>query len=145
VTVVDILCSDEYSTLRGRLDGAIRRLTCGLDELDLVVMGGATPIVSVLIGDESDTLNAGKCLFDRGYYVQSVLFPAVPYHAGVLRIQCNANHSHESIDGLIEAFGVLSARMRLPQRKTSSRESGAGKSPCSTNHVARITEHVSMA
>ena len=38
----------------------------------------ATPIVSVLIGDEADTLNAGKFLFDRGYYVQSVLFPGRP-------------------------------------------------------------------
>ncbi len=55
-------------------------------------MGGATPIVSVMIGDEADTLSAGKFLFDQGYYVQSVLFPAVPYHAGVLRVQCNANH-----------------------------------------------------
>ena len=28
-------------------------------------MGGATPIVSVLIGDEADTLRAGKFLFDQ--------------------------------------------------------------------------------
>ena len=81
-TVIDILRSDEYPTLRARLDRAIERLTSGLADLDLIVMGGATPIVSVYIGDESDTLHAGKFLFDRGYYVQSVLFPAVPYHAG---------------------------------------------------------------
>ncbi len=29
-------------------------------------MGGATPIVSVFIGDEGDTLGAGTFLFDRG-------------------------------------------------------------------------------
>ena len=66
-TVVDILRSDEYPALRAQLDGAIRRLTRGLAELGLTVMGGATPIVSILIGDEGDTLNAGKFLFDRGY------------------------------------------------------------------------------
>ena len=76
----------------------------GLGDLGLVVMGAVTPIVSVLVGDEADTLNAGKFLFDRGYYVQSVLFPAVPYHAGVLRIQCNANHVDAEIEGLIGAF-----------------------------------------
>jgi hypothetical protein len=70
-------------------------------------MGGATPIVSVFIGDEADTLRAGKFLFDRGYYVQSVLFPAVPYHGGVLRIQCNANHNESAIDGLLSAFADL--------------------------------------
>jgi glycine C-acetyltransferase len=113
-TVVDILCSSEYDTLRARLDRSIARLTRGLSALGLEVMGGATPIVSVKIGDEADTLRAGKHLFDQGYYVQSVLFPAVPYHAGVLRVQCNANHDDRSIDGLIDAFASLTKSMGLP-------------------------------
>jgi glycine C-acetyltransferase len=114
--VIDILRSDEYETLRARLDSHIRRLTRGLLDLDLVVMGGATPIVSVVIGDEADTLVAGKFLFDRGYYVQSVLFPAVPYHAGVLRVQCNANHDDGQIEGLLDAFADLTAKIGLPGR-----------------------------
>jgi 7-keto-8-aminopelargonate synthetase-like enzyme len=106
-TVIDILQSSEYEALRARLDAAITRLTGGLVALGLAVMGGATPIVSVLIADESLTLKAGRFLFDRGYYVQSVLFPAVPYHAGVLRVQCNANHDDDAIDGLVDAFADL--------------------------------------
>jgi 7-keto-8-aminopelargonate synthetase-like enzyme len=113
-TVIDILRSGEYDLLRARLDAHIKHLTQGLSDLDLVVMGGATPIVSVLIGDEADTLDAGKFLFDRGYYVQSVLFPAVPYHRGVLRVQCNANHEDASIEGLIDAFADLRDTMKLP-------------------------------
>ncbi len=115
-TVIDILRSDEYPRLRARLDSAIRRVIGGLTDLGLVVMGSVTPIVSVLIGDEADTLNAGKFLFDRGYYVQSVLFPAVPYHSGVLRIQCNANHEDAEIEGLIGAFAALARTMQLPRR-----------------------------
>lgn len=122
-TVIDILRSDEYPRLRARLDSAIRRLIGGLTDLGLVVMGAVTPIVSVLIGDEADTLNAGKFLFDRGYYVQSVLFPAVPYHSGVLRIQCNANHEDAEIEGLIEAFVALARQMRLPRRDGNSTSS----------------------
>jgi glycine C-acetyltransferase len=106
-TVIDILRSGEYDLLRTRLDAHIKRLTGGLTDLGLTVMGGATPIVSILIGDEAETLRAGKFLFDHGYYVQSVLFPAVPYHCGVLRVQCNANHSESSIDGLLAAFASL--------------------------------------
>jgi 7-keto-8-aminopelargonate synthetase-like enzyme len=113
-TVIDILRSDEYDTLRSRLDAHIQRLGRGLSDLGLAVIGGSTPIVSVRIGDESDTLNAGKFLFDRGYYVQSVLFPAVPFHGGVLRVQCNANHDEEAIDGLLEAFAALTRVMALP-------------------------------
>jgi glycine C-acetyltransferase len=115
-TVIDILRSPEYPAMRARLDRAIHRLAHGLSALGLTVMGGATPIVSVFIGDESDTLNAGKFLFDRGYYIQSVLFPAVPYHAGVLRIQCNANHDEASIEGLIAACAALKRTMTIPGR-----------------------------
>ncbi len=113
-TVIDILRSDEYDALRTRLDAHIERLSRGLAGLGLTVIGGSTPIVSVMIGDEADTLNAGKFLFDRGYYVQSVLFPAVPFHAGVLRVQCNANHEEEAIDGLLDAFRALARAMALP-------------------------------
>jgi len=115
-TVIDILRSDAYDALRDRLDAHIHRLSHGLSELGLIVIGGVTPIVSVLVGDEADTLHAGKFLFDRGYYVQSVLFPAVPYHAGVLRVQCNANHDDDAIDGLLDAFRALAAAIALPRR-----------------------------
>jgi 7-keto-8-aminopelargonate synthetase-like enzyme len=103
-TVLDILDSEEYQPLRDRLDRNIRRLTEGLARFGLAVLGGLAPIVCILVGGEEETLEAGRLLFERGYYVQSVAFPAVPYHAGVLRIQVNANHSPEAIDGLLAAL-----------------------------------------
>jgi 7-keto-8-aminopelargonate synthetase-like enzyme len=113
-TVCDILMSPEYDQLIGRLRSNCQRLTVGFRELGLAVLGGETPIVSVLVGDEADTLNAGSFLFDRGFYVQSVTFPAVPYHAGVLRVQVNANHRSESIDHLVDTFAALRRAMSLP-------------------------------
>jgi glycine C-acetyltransferase len=113
-TVCDLLMSDEYDLLIGRLQRNLRHLTTGLTERGLVVLGGETPIVSVLVGDEADTLNAGNFLFEHGFYVQSVTFPAVPYHAGVLRIQVNANHLPESIDALLGAFQALRKVIALP-------------------------------
>jgi glycine C-acetyltransferase len=119
-TVCDILTSSEYETLIARLHSNLRVLTEGLRTLDLVVLGGQTPIISVLVGDEEDTLNAGNSLFQRGFYVQSVTFPAVPYHAGVLRIQVNANHTPESIKGLVDAMGALRQHIKLPTPETFS-------------------------
>ena len=79
-------CSSEYARFGARLDRSIARLTGGLAFAGDYEVMGATSIVSVKIEDEADTpLRAGKFLFDHGYYVQSVVFPAVPYHAGVLR------------------------------------------------------------
>lgn len=112
-TVVDILSSGEYPLLRRRLDSLVRRLADGAARLGLTVLGGLTPIISVLIGDELATLNAGRFLFDAGYYVQSVTFPAVPYRAGVLRVQVNANHHAAQIDGLLAALAELPAQVPL--------------------------------
>jgi 7-keto-8-aminopelargonate synthetase-like enzyme len=113
-TVCDILMSDEYERMIRTLRNNCRLLTLGATRLGLAVLGGETPIISVLVGDEADTLNAGSFMFDHGYYVQSVTFPAVPYHAGVLRVQVNANHTPEAITGLVGAFADLQRTIRLP-------------------------------
>jgi glycine C-acetyltransferase len=120
-TVCDILMSPEYERLIGQLRGNCRRLALGFSRLGLAVLGGETPIISVLVGDEADTLSAGSFLFERGFYVQSVTFPAVPYHAGVLRIQINANHLTESIDRLVDAFAALQRTITLPGPEHLSR------------------------
>jgi 7-keto-8-aminopelargonate synthetase-like enzyme len=121
-TVCDILRSPEYELLSVRLQRNIGELRAGLTGLGLVVLGGQTPILSVLVGDEEDTLNAGNFLFEQGYYVQSVTFPAVPYHAGVLRIQVNANHPAESIAGLLDAMARLKLKVGLPGPESPPRQ-----------------------
>src|SRR5207248_429911 len=113
--VCDILMSSEYDLLHTRLHKNLIALSAGAQRLGLTVLGGETPIVSVLVGDEEATLKAGHILFERGYYVQSVTFPAVPYHAGVLRIQVNANHQTESIAGLLDALAALQKLIPLPR------------------------------
>ncbi len=114
LAAVAILDSDEYESLHARLAHNVRRIAGGMGRLGLAVLGGTQPILSVLVGDEGDTLAAGQFLFNRGYYVQSVVFPAVPYHAGVLRVQANANHTEEAIDGLLEALDALRAVVPMP-------------------------------
>lgn len=119
--VCDILQSSECDLLHARLRRNLNALTKGAQRLGLTVLGGETPIVSVLIGDEEATLKAGHILFEQGYYVQSVTFPAVPYHAGVLRIQINANHQTEAIQGLLEALAALQKRISLPRPDAGQR------------------------
>lgn len=115
--VCDILRSDEYDAIHARLMGNVAQLTAGAEKLGLVVLGGQTPIVSILVGDEDVTLRAGRFLFESGFYVQSVTFPAVPYHAGVLRVQVNANHTTEAIDRLLSALAELQQRFALPTNR----------------------------
>jgi 7-keto-8-aminopelargonate synthetase-like enzyme len=114
LAALEIIDSDEYEQIYARLSSNVQRIAAGMVDLDLAVLGGSQPILSVLVGDEGDTLGAGRFLFDRGFYVQSVVFPAVPYHAGVLRIQANANHSDEAITGLLEALAELKDVVPMP-------------------------------
>jgi 7-keto-8-aminopelargonate synthetase-like enzyme len=114
-TVVDILRSAEYPEIRAKLDANVRRLTAGAARMGLVVMGGLVPIVSVLVGPEEATLQAGRFLFENGFYVQSVIFPAVPHGAGVLRIQVNANHDPAAIDGLLAAIADMKRVVPMPE------------------------------
>jgi 7-keto-8-aminopelargonate synthetase-like enzyme len=122
-TVCDILSSGEYELLQARLRARLNQLTAGARELGLAVLGGETPIISILVGDEGDTLRAGNFLFEHGFYVQSVTFPAVPYHEGVLRIQVNANHLAESVAGLLRALAALKTTVRLPGPEELQRRS----------------------
>jgi 7-keto-8-aminopelargonate synthetase-like enzyme len=113
---LDIVASSEYVQIRANLDNNVRRFVEGANELGLAVLGGLVPIVSVLVGPEELTLRAGRFLFDRGCYVQSVVFPAVPHGAGVLRIQINANHSTEAIDELLFALSEMKKSIPLPSQ-----------------------------
>ena len=114
--VCDVLNSPEGDALLTQLRRNLGQLREGLAGLGLTFQGGQTPIVSVLVGDEGDTLRSGYLLFEKGYYVQSVTFPAVPYHAGVLRIQVNANHVREQIAGLLGALAEVRPAMTASQQ-----------------------------
>jgi 7-keto-8-aminopelargonate synthetase-like enzyme len=119
--VCDIIDSPEYDELLGRLHMLIRRLTEGIGAIGLNVLGGECPIVSIMIGDIECTLEAGKWLFARGFYLQSVPSPAVPINGGLLRIQVNANHSVKAIDDLLGALAEMKTHFSLPTCAAVSR------------------------
>lgn len=110
----DIIDSPEGDNLRTRLQALIDRTSAGIRSLGLKVIGGDTPIVSVVLGEIETALEAGKWLFDRGFYVQSAHYPAVPINGSLLRIQVNANHPTEAIDALLNAFADLTKSFNLP-------------------------------
>jgi hypothetical protein len=50
---------------------------------------------------------------------------AQPYHAGVLRIQVNANHRVASIAGLVNAMKALQGVVRLPKVEAAAQSLAA--------------------
>ena len=114
--VCDIMMSEEYDLLLASLHSRIRRFTEGLDSLGIEHHGGDSAIVSLVVGDLEKTFQTGRSLFDRGFYAQSATYPAVPIHAGMLRVQINANHPLEAIDGLLNSLADVWQESRLPRR-----------------------------
>jgi 7-keto-8-aminopelargonate synthetase-like enzyme len=117
--VCDIFMSPEYDRLLDGLRSRTRQLTSGLETLGVNFFGGDAAIVSVVVGDIDKTFAAGRSLFDRGYYVQSATYPAVPINGGLLRIQVNANHPREAIDGLLNALVDVVHDLKIPVRRSS--------------------------
>jgi 7-keto-8-aminopelargonate synthetase-like enzyme len=117
--VCDIIESPEYDQILGALHDRRRQLTAGLDSMGLPYHEGQAAIVSLLVGDIEKTFGAGRALFDRGYYIQSATYPAVPINAGLLRIQVNANHTPEAVDGLLNAIGEVARTFKIRSRAST--------------------------
>ncbi len=113
IAACDIIDSPEFVDLLGHLRRLVRRLMEGIESIGLTATGKEAAIIAVTVGDIEQTLKAGKWLFDRGYYAQSATYPAVPVLSGLLRIQVNANHSEDQVDGLLNALADLKKEFRL--------------------------------
>ena len=111
--VCDILESPEHDEHLRHLRQMLDQLTSGIRSLGLTMYGGEAAIVAVQVGDIEQTFKAGKAMFDRGYYVQSATYPAVPIMGGLLRIQVNANHTVENIAGLLGALSEVKSEFGL--------------------------------
>jgi 7-keto-8-aminopelargonate synthetase-like enzyme len=112
--VCDLIETPEYNEIVGRLRSRMDQLMAGLRSIDVKMAGGEGAVASITVGDIEKTLLAGKFMFDRGFYVQSATYPAVPIMSGILRIQVNANHSEAAVDELLNAFADLKTEFNLP-------------------------------
>ncbi|HEY4215955.1 MAG TPA: aminotransferase class I/II-fold pyridoxal phosphate-dependent enzyme [Gemmatimonadaceae bacterium] len=89
---------------RARLWENTRRVTEGLRSLGFDVGAAETPIIPVVIGELSRTLQIWRALFDEGVFTHTIAPPAVPASSCRLRVSMSAEHSEEQIDRVLGAF-----------------------------------------
>jgi 8-amino-7-oxononanoate synthase len=89
--------SSEGDTLRATL----RR------HIDTVRLGHNTPIIPVVIGDETATLDAADSLLQHGLLVPAIRPPTVPAGASRLRVSLSAAHSEGDVARLVAALEQL--------------------------------------
>lgn len=103
-----VICrSDEGDALRQRLR----------THIDRVRAGHPSPIVPVVLGDESAAVAAAAFLLEQGLLVPAIRPPTVPAGTCRLRVALSAAHSDAMVDRLVAALAMLdapSAALRAP-------------------------------
>jgi 8-amino-7-oxononanoate synthase len=92
--------SDEGTALRARLRANI----------DRVRRGHPSPIVPVVLGDESSAVAAASTLLDRGLLVPAIRPPTVPVGTSRLRVALSAAHTDEMISRLLDGLAAIDSR-----------------------------------
>jgi 8-amino-7-oxononanoate synthase len=80
----------------------------GLKNLGFRIPEGETPILPLVLGDLSVTMNTAQRLFDQGIYVQGIRPPTVPEGTSRLRIALMATHTQDQLDFALRAFEKIS-------------------------------------
>jgi len=110
---IRICRSDEGPALFARVLDNARYLHEGLTQLGFEVVkptstpdGGEviTPVVPIVIGDDVETAQLWKALYDEGLYANVALYPAVPPGRSLIRTSVMATHEREHLDEALAIF-----------------------------------------
>lgn len=87
-----------------RVNEIAERVRIELRNMGFNVGESVTPIVPVIIGDDTKTFLTWKTLFANGVFVNPVISPAVPQGMQLLRTSYMASHTNEQIDRVLETY-----------------------------------------
>lgn len=82
-----------------------RRFRKGLIALGFDAMDSISPVIPILIGDDTVTMELSSKLLQRGVYIASTIFPAVPTGKARFRTTITAALSENEIDRALEILG----------------------------------------
>jgi 8-amino-7-oxononanoate synthase len=97
LAAVGVVRSPEGDALRARLRGHVER----------VRPGHPSPIVPVVIGDETAAVSASDALLARGLLVPAIRPPTVAPGTSRLRVALSAAHTDDQVDALVQALAAL--------------------------------------
>jgi 8-amino-7-oxononanoate synthase len=89
------------------------RMRTGLNELGFNTGKSQTPVIPIMIGEDTPTFMTWKALYDAGIYTNPVISPAVPKGMALLRTSYMATHTEEQIDWALSVFEQVGRQMRL--------------------------------
>jgi len=108
----------EQPELVSQLRNNARYFREGMRDLGYLIPEGETPILPLILGDASVTMNMARDLFNEGIYVQGIRSPTVPDETSRLRITLMATHTAEELDFGLRAFEKVREKWTLQGTKS---------------------------
>ncbi len=90
-----------------RLHEIAAKMREGFRSLGFRIGPTETPIIPILIGDQTRTLLLWKALFEAGIYTNAVVPPGVAPNDSLLRTSYMATHTDDQLDRVLETFGAI--------------------------------------
>ena len=104
---------EEEPALREKLWENVRFFRQGMEKLGFTSNESETPIIPLLVGDASLTMQMGEMLFKKGVFMQGIRPPAVPQGASRLRITIMATHTVEQMEYALEALAQVGKKLGI--------------------------------
>jgi 7-keto-8-aminopelargonate synthetase-like enzyme len=99
-----LLRTEEMEARRQAVQRQIRRFLRTCRELELPLQDWSeTPVFYFRVGRPEAAMQMGRTLMERGFYTNTVGYPAVPLTNAGLRVTVTAHHRDEDVDALLEA------------------------------------------
>lgn len=96
-----------------RVNDIGERVRSELRRLGFNIGKSVTPIVPIIIGNDSNTFATWKALFENGVFVNPVISPAVPRGSQLLRTSYMATHTDEQIDRVLETYEKIGKKFGI--------------------------------
>lgn len=111
IEAIDILMNS--SELIHRLWENGDYLKKGLKNLGFDIGESETPITPCIIGDEVQTQEFSKRLYEEGVYAKAIVFPTVPRGTGRVRNMPTAAHTKEMLDQALSIYEKVGKEMGI--------------------------------
>ena len=72
-----------------------------------------TPVIPIIIGDESLTMKTWKALMDNGVFVNPIVTPATPPGRNLLRTSYMATHTDEQLEQVLTIFEKVGKELNI--------------------------------
>jgi 8-amino-7-oxononanoate synthase len=98
---------------RDSLMAIAAKMRKGFMELGFNIGESQTPIIPIIIGEDTKTFMTWKALFEGGVYCNPVISPAVPPGMALLRTSYMATHTNEQMDRVLGIFAAVGKEMGI--------------------------------